>query len=136
MKPELELFDSGDIAMAKDFIADGRVDAPAMCSIVTASICFTATPIRSPMQPAAFQKDVLGLDWHWPNGVSDACSIIFIGWPCSLWNGRHVTFSVANLPLVTANLPSARDLIEKLGGCIAAPEQAREFWALPPNYHQ
>jgi 3-dehydrocarnitine:acetyl-CoA trimethylamine transferase len=34
VKPEIELFDSGDIALMHDLLKDGTLEAPALCSLV------------------------------------------------------------------------------------------------------
>ena len=34
VRPEIELFDSGDIALCRDLIADGTLEGPILCSIV------------------------------------------------------------------------------------------------------
>ena len=35
VRPELELFDSGDIALCRDLVKDGTLDASILCCIVT-----------------------------------------------------------------------------------------------------
>jgi hypothetical protein len=41
VKPELEVFDAGDIVLARDLIADGTLQQPALFQIVTGTKCKT-----------------------------------------------------------------------------------------------
>lgn len=133
VKPELELFDSGDIAMAKDFIADGRVDAPAMCSIVTGvKYGFTATP-----DTLAYAARSLPEGCAWTGfGIGRMAFPMLVQ---SYLLGGHVRIGMEDTSYISRGqltagngelTERARDLIEKLGGCIATPEQAREILGL------
>ncbi|MEM8958428.1 MAG: 3-keto-5-aminohexanoate cleavage protein [Pseudomonadota bacterium] len=131
--PELELFDSGDIAMAADFLADGTLDSPAMCSIVTGvKYGFAATPAT-----LAYAAGLLPPDARWTGfGIGRmAFPMLVQSWLL----GGHVrigmedTSYIARGRLTAGNgelTERARDLIEELGGTIASPHEAREILGL------
>lgn len=133
VKPELELFDSGDIAMAKDFLADGRVDTSAMCSIVTGvKYGFTATP-----DTLAYAARCLPDGCAWTGfGIGRmAFPMLVQSWLL----GGHVRIGMEDTSYIARGQQTAgngelteraRDLIEKLGGQVATPEQAREMLGL------
>lgn len=134
VKPELELFDTGDIAMANDFLAAGKISEPAMVSLVTGvkyglpstpDIMATAARMLRPGTqwtgfgigrmafPMLVQSWLLG--GHLRIGMEDTCYI-----------GRG-QLTQGNGELVAR----ARDIIEKLGGEIAGPQEARAILGLP-----
>ncbi|WP_417524456.1 3-keto-5-aminohexanoate cleavage protein [Marinovum sp.] len=133
VKPELELFDSGDIVMARDFLKAGRIDSPAMCSIVTGvKYGFPSTP-----DALAFAARMLPTDAQWTGfGIGRmAFPMLVQSWLL----GGHVrigmedTSYIARGQLTAGNgelTERARDLIEKLGGVIASPEEARAILRL------
>lgn len=133
VKPELELFDSGDIAMATDFLRNGILASPAMCSIVTGvKYGFTSTP-----DTLAYAARLLPPGTLWTGfGIGRmAFPMLVQSWLL----GGHVrigmedTSYIARGKLTAGNgelTDRARDLIEKLGGTIASPHQAREMLGL------
>lgn len=133
VKPELELFDSGDIAMASDFVAEGHFPAPTMASIVTGvKYGFTSTP-----DTLAFASRQLPPGTVWTGfGIGRmAFPMLVQSWLL----GGHVrigmedTSYIARGKLTAGNgelTERARDLIEKLGGEIATPGEAREILGL------
>lgn len=133
VKPELELFDSGDIAMALDFLKAGRVASPAMCSIVTGvKYGFPASP-----DTMAYAAGLLPEDLEWTGfGIGRmAFPMLVQSWLL----GGHVrigmedTSYIARGKLTAGNgelTERAHDLIEKLGGEIASPEEARAILRL------
>lgn len=133
VKPELELFDSGDIAMALDFLKAGRIASPAMYSIVTGvKYGFPASP-----DTLAYAAGLLPADLEWTGfGIGRmAFPMLVQSWLL----GGHVrigmedTSYIARGKLTAGNgelTERARDLIEKLGGEIASPEEARAILRL------
>ena len=133
VKPELELFDSGDISMARDFLASGTLRSPAMCSIVTGvKYGFPSTP-----DALAFAARMLPPDAQWTGfGIGRmAFPMLVQSWLL----GGHVrigmedTSYIARGRLTKGNgelTERARDLITSLGGEIAGPEEARALLGL------
>lgn len=133
VKPELELFDSGDIVLASDFLRAGLLRSPAMCSIVTGvRYGFPSTPAT-----LAYAASLLPPGAQWTGfGIGRmAFPMLVQAWLL----GGHVrigmedTSYIARGQLTAGNgelTERARDLIEKLGGEIATPEEAREILGL------
>lgn len=134
VKPELELFDSGDIVMASDFVRDGLIDGPAMCSIVTGvKYGFPSTP-----DTLAYAAGRLPPGAQWTGfGIGRmAFPMLVQSWLL----GGHVrigmedTSYIARGHLTAGNgelTERARDLIEKMGGEIAKVGEARDILGLP-----
>ena len=132
-KPELEVFDTGHIQLAHDMLKAGSLRAPTMYNIVTGvKYGFPATP------------DVMGLaarllpaDCVWTGfGVGR------MSFPMAVQSyllGGHVRVGLEDNSYISKGMLTkgngelverARDLIEKLGGQIASPSQAREMLGL------
>jgi uncharacterized protein (DUF849 family) len=132
-KPELEVFDTGHIQLAHDMLKAGSLRAPTMYNIVTGvKYGFPATP------------DVMGLaarllpaDCVWTGfGVGR------MSFPMAVQSyllGGHVRVGLEDNSYLSKGVLTkgngelverARDLIEKLGGQIASPSQAREMLGL------
>jgi uncharacterized protein (DUF849 family) len=133
-KPEIELFDSGDIELARDMFADGSLRIPAMASLVLGvkygfpantetmlfarnllppGVAWTAFGIGRAAFPMLAQAYVLG--GHVRVGMEDTVYIE---------RGRLTS---GNAELVE----KAAWLIARLGGELATSEEAREMLALP-----
>ena len=134
VKPEIELFDSGDIALMHDLIADGTLAAGALCSFVMG--------VRYGFQPSL--ETILYARSQLPPG----CPFTAIG------IGRHVFTTVAGAylagghvrvgledgvyisrgelaPSNAAMVTKARGIVESLGGVIATAAEARSMLDLP-----
>jgi uncharacterized protein (DUF849 family) len=133
VQPEIELFDSGDIELLKDMVADGSLREPLLCSFVLgvkygfqpgpetvlyarnllpAGACFTAIGIGRWMFPIAAQSYLAG--GHVRVGLEDG-----------------VYLSQGELaPSNAALVQKARALIESLGGSIASAAEARSLFGL------
>ncbi|WP_067339199.1 3-keto-5-aminohexanoate cleavage protein [Stappia indica] len=133
VKPELELFDTGDISMANDFLREGRLREPAMCSIVT------GIKYGLPSTPDAMATAVRmlrpGSQWTGFGVGRMAFPMLVQSWLL----GGHVrigmedTSYIARGRLTAGNgelTERARDLIEKLGGEIASCGEARQILGL------
>ncbi|WP_417669237.1 3-keto-5-aminohexanoate cleavage protein [Roseibium sp.] len=130
VKPELELFDTGDIVMASDFLKAGHLAGPAMCSLVTGvKYGLPSTPdamaVASRMLPLDAQWTGFGIGrWAFPMLVQSWLlgGHVRIGMEDTVYIGKgQLTAGNAEL---TAR---AKDLIEKLGGEIAGPGEARRL---------
>ena len=127
-RPEIELFDSGDVALLADLIEDGTIDGPPLCSLVTG--------VRYGFQPSP--ETVLYATKLLPSGsIWGAFGIGRAAFPMvaqSLLAGGHVRIGLedtiyvdrgilarSNAELVT----KARSIVEHLGSVTAKPSEAR-----------
>jgi uncharacterized protein (DUF849 family) len=134
VKPEIELFDSGDIALLHDLLADGTLSGPALTSFVMGvkygfqpspetvlyargllprDAHFTAIGIGRSTFPMVAQSVLAG--GHARTGLEDAVML-----------GRGV-LALSNAVMVD----KARRIIEELGAQIAKPAEARALFDLP-----
>ncbi len=132
-KPELEVFDTGHIQLAQDLLKAGVLKSPAMFTIVT-GVKYGFPSTTDVMATAA---RMLPADAVWTGfGVGR------MSFPMAVQAyllGGHVRVGlednsyIAKGVLAKGNgelVERARDLIEKLGGRIAEPSQAREILGL------
>lgn len=133
VKPEIELFDSGDIALMNDLLADGTLQGPVLCSFVMGvrygfqpgpetvlyarsllpeDATFTAIGIGKAAFTMVAQSYLAG--GHVRVGIEDAVY---------LSRGR---FATSNAEMVT----KARRIVEDLGGTIATIAEARQLVGL------
>lgn len=134
VKPELELFDTGDIVMANDFLKAGHIEGPAMCSLVTGVKyglpCSTdAMAMASRMlQPETFWTGFGIGRWAFPMLVQSWLlgGHVRIGMEDTVYIGKG-RLTAGNGELTER----ARDFIEKLGGEIASAGEARRMLGLP-----
>jgi len=134
VKPEIELFDSGDIALLNDLIVDGTLDPAPLCSLVMGvkygfqplpetviygrsllpeGAQFTAIGIGRSVFTAAAQSYLLG--GHVRVGLEDG-----------IYLSRGV-LAPNNAAMVT----KIRGIVEGLGAEIATSAQARDLLGLP-----
>ncbi|CAN5378806.1 3-keto-5-aminohexanoate cleavage protein [soil metagenome] len=128
VKPELEIFDSGDINLALDLIADGTLDGPAMWTFVLGvKYGFAPTPetllsARNTLPRGAFlsafgigrmEFPIVAQAWlmggHVRVGMEDNIYL------------SHGVLAQSNAQLVA----KARDIIVSLGGQVASAAEAR-----------
>src|SRR5260370_16158152 len=128
VKPEIELFDSGDIALMRDLLADGTLRGPVLCSFVMG--------VRSGFQPAPetvlYARELLPNDAEFTAiGIGKAA---FTSVAQSYLAGGHVrvgledTVYLSRGRLATSNaemIAKARRIVEDLGGTIATVAGAR-----------
>jgi uncharacterized protein (DUF849 family) len=134
VRPEIELFDSGDIALLNDLIADGTIDPSPLCSIVMG--------VRYGFQPSPetllYARNLL------PEGATfTAIGIgrhVFTMATQSYLAGGHVRVGIEDgvylargmlAPSNASMVTKIRSVIEALGAEIATAEQARELLRLP-----
>lgn len=135
-KPELEVFDTGDIHLARDLLEEGVLDAPALFQIVT-GVKYGAA---STPQTMAYMQSLLPQDAQWA-----AFGIGRMEFPmlAQAWLlGGHVRVGMEdNIYLEKGRLAESNaELVEKgvrivreLGGQIATPEEARAILGLKPR---
>lgn len=133
VRPELEVFDGGDIQLANEFIRDGRLEAPALFQIVL-GVRYGA--IATP-ETMAYLKSLLPAGSHWA-----AFGIGRMEFPMlaqSWLLGGHVRVGLEDniylekgvLAKGNAELVAkAVRIIRELGGAVATPSQTREMLGL------
>jgi uncharacterized protein (DUF849 family) len=134
VKPEIELFDSGDIAMLRDLISDGTLDPAPLCSIVMGvKYGFQPSPetvlyARS-LLPEGAQFTAIGIGRH-----------VFTAATQSYLAGGHVRVGIEDgiylsrgvlAPSTAAMVAKIRRIAEALGADIATSTQARDLLGLP-----
>ena len=134
VKPEIELFDSGDIALMGDLLKDGTLEGPALCSFVMG--------VRYGFQPSPetvlYARNLLPAEAEFTAiGIGKAA---FTAVAQSYLAGGHVrvgledTVYLSRGRLASSNaalVEKARRIVEDLGGQIATPREAREIIGLP-----
>lgn len=134
VKPELEVFDSGDIQLARDLMADGTLESPGLFTVVMgvkygfASLPETVFYARSLLPPGAMwsafgigraEFPMLAQTWLLGGHVR-------VGLEDNIYLARGV-LAKSNAELVA----KARRILEDLGGEVASAAQAREMLGLP-----
>ncbi|UJX47101.1 3-keto-5-aminohexanoate cleavage protein [Xanthobacter sp. YC-JY1] len=135
VKPEIELFDSGDIALLHDLLADGTLAGPVLASFVMG--------VRYGFQPSP--ETVLYARNLLPAGTAfTAIGIGRAAFPMvamSYLSGGHVRVGLEDsvyldrgvlAPSNAALVTKARGIVEALGGTIATPSEARALLGLAP----
>jgi uncharacterized protein (DUF849 family) len=134
VKPEIELFDSGDIALMRDLLKDGTLERPALCSFVMGvRYGFQASP-----ETVLYARNLLPADAEFTAiGIGKAA---FTAVAQSYLAGGHVrvgledTVYLSRGQLASSNaalVEKARHIVKDLGGQIATPREAREIIGLP-----
>ncbi len=133
VKPEIELFDSGDIALMRDLLDDGTLQGPVLCSFVMG--------VRYGFQPGPetvlYARDLLPNDAQFTAiGIGKAA---FTTVAQSYLAGGHVRVGLEDAvylsrgQLATCNaemVTKARRMVEDLGGAIATIEEGRQIVGL------
>jgi len=134
VKPELEIFDSGDIHMALDLIADGTLQGPGMWTLVLGvKYGFMPTPetvlyARNMLPPGAFWS-AFGIGRMEFPIVAQAWLMgghVRVGMEDNIYLEKGV-LATSNAQLVA----KARDIIQSLGGEVASAIDARRMLGLP-----
>ncbi len=134
VKPEIELFDSGDIALMHDLVADGSIGPAPLCSFVMG--------VRYGFQPSPetvlYARGLLP-----PGSLFTAIGIgkaAFTMAAQSFLAGGHVRVGLEDsvylekgvlAPSNAAMVAKARGIVEALGGQVASPAEARALLGLP-----
>jgi uncharacterized protein (DUF849 family) len=134
VKPELEVFDTGDIHLALDLIKDGALDGPGLWTLVTGvKYGFSSTPetllyarnllpagaVWSAFGIGRFEFPIVGQAWL-------AGGHVRVGLEDNIYISRGV-LAESNAQLVAR----ARDIVLALGGEIASAREARDLLELP-----
>ena len=134
VKPEVELFDSGDIALMNDLLSDGTLDGAVLCSLVMG--------VRYGFQPAPetviYARNMLPADAEFTAfGIG---KFAFMTVAQSYLAGGHVRVGLEDAVYLSrgqlaasnaAMVEKARRMVEDLGAQIATPREAREIIGLP-----
>lgn len=128
VKPEIELFDSGDIHLAQDLFAKGVLKKPAMaCLVLGVKYGFTATA-----ETMMFAKSMLPSEVEWTGfGIGRAAfPMLAQSWILggNVRIGMEDTVHIARGRLTSGNgelVDKARWIIESMGGELASAEEAR-----------
>jgi uncharacterized protein (DUF849 family) len=134
VKPEIELFDSGDIALMNDLLAQGEIDGPVLSSIVMG--------VKYGFQPAPetvlYARNLLPADaaftafgigrWSFPMVAQSylAGGHVRVGMEDAVYLDRGQL-----APTNAAMVEKARRIVEDLGGQIATIAEARALVGLP-----
>src|ERR1700733_919846 len=134
VKPELEIFDTGDIHLALDLIKDGVLDGPGLWTLVTGvKYGFSATPetlfyarnllpagaVWSAFGVGRYEFPIVGQSWL-------AGGHVRVGLEDKIYFSRGV-LAETNAQLVAR----ARDIVLSMGGEIASAREARDLLELP-----
>ena len=134
VRPEIELFDSGDISLCGDLISDGTLEGPILCSIVMGvKYGFQPSP-----ETVLYARGMLP-----PGAVWTAFGTGRMAFPMvaqSYLAGGHVRVGLEDAislekgvlaPSNAAMVEKARGIVESLGGQIATAREARALLSLP-----
>ena len=132
-KPELEVFDSGDIHLARDLIAEGTLSSPAMFQIVT-GVKYGAA---STPETLSYMKSLLPLHCDWAAfGVGRHAFPMLAQ---SFLLGGHVRIGLEDAVYIERGrlardnaemVEKAVRIVKDLGGLIASPKEARRILGL------
>lgn len=133
VRPEIELFDSGDLELLQDLLVEGSLRGPVLCSFVLGvKYGFQPSPetvlYARNLLPADAQFTVIGIGrWMFPMVAQ------------SYLAGGHVRVGMEDgvylrqgqlAPTNAALVAKARRIVEDLGGALATPAEARKIVGL------
>jgi uncharacterized protein (DUF849 family) len=133
VKPELEVFDSGDIHLANKLLASGILPQPPLFQIVT-GIQFGFSPSAETL---AYAKSLLPAGASWA-----AFGIGRMAYPmlAQAWlQGGHIRIGMEDAVMISRGkltsgnaelVRKAARMIDDLGGSLATPQEARKILAL------
>jgi uncharacterized protein (DUF849 family) len=130
VKPEIELFDTGDIELCRDLMAEGALKMPAMASLVHGTKYGMPSTPETMMLAKSRLPD--GMQWTAFGVGRMAYPMLTQSWLL----GGHVRIGMEDTVyldkgrLAQGNgemVEKARWLVEKLGGALATSEEARDI---------
>ena len=134
VKPELEIFDSGDIHLARDLIADGTLEGPGMWTFVTGvKYGFSSSP-----ETLMYARSLLPAGAMWSAFGIGRFEFPYVA--LASLNGGHVRVGMEdNIYLEKGVLAKsnaelvlkAKRIVQDLGGELANPREARAMLNLP-----
>lgn len=133
VKPEIELFDSGDLHLARDLIRDGVLEGPGLFSLVLGvNYGFAATSetmqYARNLLPAGAAWSAFGIGRHEFPMVAQAYLFgghVRVGFEDNLYISKGVL-----APSNAALVQRARQIVESIGGEIASAAEARQILGL------
>jgi uncharacterized protein (DUF849 family) len=136
VKPELEVFDSGDIQLAHQLLAEGVLPRPPLFQVVLGiRNGFPATPAT-----LLYAKSLLPADAEWAAMGIGRMEFPIVAQACLL--GGHVRVGLEDnlylskgelAPSNAALVERAATLVDLLGGSVATPAEARAILGLAPR---
>ena len=133
VKPEIELFDSGDIAMMHDLLKDGTLSGSVLCSLVMGvSYGFQPGP-----ETVIYARNLLPSDAQFTSIGTGRSAFATVAQ--SYLAGGHVRVGIEDAvylskgvlaPSNAAMVEKARRIVEDLGGQIASARETREIIGL------
>ena len=133
VKPELEFFDTGDLILAQDLVAEGALKLPALCQIVTGvKYGMPSTP-----ETMLLAKSLLPKNCEWAafgagrHAFPMLAQAFILGGHCRI--GMEDTVYLAKGELAPSNaalVEKAVRIIRELGGKLATVAEARELLGL------
>lgn len=131
--PEIELFDSGDIALMRDMLADGSLAAPALCSFVMGvKYGFQPSP-----ETVVYARNLLPDDAQFTAIGIGRSSFPMVAQ--SILAGGHARVGLEDATMIArgvlapsnaAMVEKARRMVEDLGPRVVGPARAREIIGL------
>jgi uncharacterized protein (DUF849 family) len=132
-KPELEVFDTGDFALAHDLLKDGTLRSPTLFQVVM-GVKYGLAP--SP-ETLLYVRSLLPPDCEWAAfGIGRhefpmVAQTLLLGGHCRVGFEDNVFIAKGELAEDNAALVAkAANIIELLGGRVATPAEAREILSL------
>jgi uncharacterized protein (DUF849 family) len=136
VRPELELFDSGDIQFATDLIAEGTLASSPLCSIVM-GVKYGFRPLPETL---IYARGLLPAGSIWTgfgtgrSAFPMVAQSFLLGGSVRVGLEDAVYISAGTLaPSNAAMVSKARRMVEDLGGVIASSDQVRELLRLRPT---
>jgi uncharacterized protein (DUF849 family) len=134
VKPEIELFDSGDIALMHDMLKDGSISGPSIASFVMGvKYGFQPSP-----ETVIFARNMLPADTEFTVIGTGHSSFPMVAQ--SVLAGGHARTGLEDAvmlergvlaPSNAAMVEKARRIVEELGAQVATTAEAREIFHLP-----
>ena len=134
VKPELEVFDSGDINLAKDLLAEGVLQGPALFQIVTGvKYGFATGP-----DTLRYAVSILPDDCEWAAFGASRWAFPMVGYAVS--QGGHCRIGMEDTVYIDKGVKTSGNaelvekavrIIQKTGGQLATVAEARQILNLP-----
>lgn len=134
VKPEIELFDSGDIALCNDLVRDGTLKGPILCSVVMGvKYGFQPSP-----ETVLYARSLLPPGAAWTAFGTGRMAFPMVAQ--AFLAGGHVRVGMEDAIYLSKDVlaesnavmvEKARHIVESLGGQIATAREAREMLSLP-----
>jgi uncharacterized protein (DUF849 family) len=136
VRPELELFDSGDIQFATDLIAEGALAPNPLCSIVM-GVKYGFKPLPETLM---YARGLLPKGSIWTgfgtgrSAFPMVAQSFLLGGSVRVGLEDAVYISAGTLaPSNAAMVSKARRMVEDLGGVVASSDEVRGLLQLPPT---